>query len=96
MLSHNYRCKYFPPSSESNGRKKKKQLREVGRKQLEKVGRKQLKKVGRKQLIERKRKRKKSFRNQPLEIFKLDIHQNDIIFSIEIFYACSISKKRCM
>ena len=62
-------------------------------KQLRGVGRKQLREVGRKHLIERKRKRKKSFRNQPLEIFKLDIHQNDIIFSIKIFYACSISKK---
>ena len=49
---------------------------------------------GRKKTADREEKEKeKSFRNQPLEIFKLDIHQNDIIFSIEIFYACSLSKK---
>ena len=42
---------------------------------------------------EKKKEKEKSFRNQPLEIFKLDIHQNDIIFSIEILYTCSISKK---
>ena len=89
MLSRNYRCKYFPPSSESNGRKTK--TAERRRKKTAEKGRKKTAEKGLKKTADREEKEKeKRFRNQALEIFKLDVHQNDIIFSIEIFYACSI------
>ena len=42
---------------------------------------------------EKEKEKEKSFRNQLLKIFKLDIHKNNIILSIEILYACSLSKK---